>query len=646
MNSSPVISIVIVNYNVKDFLFNCINSIKRSHFPFPYELIVVDNNSFDGSVEFIKEKFPDVVLLPLEKNYGFGYANNVGFRYAKGKYVLILNPDTILQEDTLMVMYEYMENNPKVGIAGCKVLNPDGSLQLACRRGFPTPWTAFSKLFGLQALFPKSKIFGKYNQTYRDPNQTYFIDAISGSFMFVRKEVLEQTRGFDPDFFMFGEDLDLCYRAKELGWEVAYVHSTSIIHYKGESTKRSPIDEISHFYQAMEIFSKKHFAKSKFFLAFLQTGILLRKFLTKFWKHKVEIFFIVFDLFAINFSLLLASKIRFGDFLSFPDYAYPTVFIVISSITFLSMIATGEYFEKIHSPWRSAFALFISFFVLSSLTYFFKEYAFSRGVLLLTIGFTLVAVTTSRIIYSILIKTKGEKSPRRIAFIGFNEKTKNLISRFEESDTLNAQIVGIITTHNPNSKSAIEFPILGSIEQLNNIISKNQINEVIITDSSLNNADYLKKIQKIDSTNVRFHFAQEYEDLVASRILQEISGISPTIPNYNINKFRFRLIKRLIDIVFALFFLTFGFPIRLIYFSKDKKGIFNFLNVLIGKMTLVGVDKFDVARQKKPLISLADAYRDIHLSPITIEKLNQYYQQNYSPLLDLEVMFKYFGRRK
>ncbi len=259
----------------------------------------------------------------MNKNTGFGFANNIGFENAKGKYILLLNPDTVLQEDTLQTMYEFMESNPEVGIAGCKVLNPDGTLQLACRRGIPTPWVAFTKLFGLQTLFPKSKLFGRYNLTFLPEDEFAYVDAISGSFMFLRREVFVQLRGFDSDFFMYGEDLDLCIRAKKIGWKVAYVPFTSIIHYKGQSAKRGEFDSTFHFFKSMEIFTRKHFGKSKIFLFLIKTGIIFRQLLAKVSSYKTEILFVVLDLLFANFSLLLASWIRFGKMFSFPDYVIP-----------------------------------------------------------------------------------------------------------------------------------------------------------------------------------------------------------------------------------------------------------------------------------------------------------------------------------
>ncbi|MCJ7552663.1 MAG: glycosyltransferase family 2 protein, partial [Ignavibacteriaceae bacterium] len=256
------LSIIIVNYNVKVFLQNLLDSIQKASSGIQTEVIIVDNASDDGSIEFLREKYPQIKLIVNKTNLGFGKANNIGLKEAKGKFILFLNPDTIVAEDTFSKMIEFFNQTPDAGLAGCKILNPDGTLQLSCRRSFPGPWTSFTKVTGLSTLFPKSKIFARYNLTYLDENQTYEVDAISGSFMMIRKEVYDKVGGFDEQFFMYGEDLDLCYRIQKAGHKVYYVHSTQIIHYKGESTKRSNIDETKVFYKAMHLFVKKHLSTS------------------------------------------------------------------------------------------------------------------------------------------------------------------------------------------------------------------------------------------------------------------------------------------------------------------------------------------------------------------------------------------------
>ena len=252
------LSIVIVNYNVKEFLQNLLHSIEKASSNISKEIIIIDNASDDGSVEVIKDKFPSTKLIENKINVGFGKANNQGLEIARGEHILFINPDCIVSEDTFDKLITFFESNPNCGLAGCKILNSDGSLQLACRRSFPGPWTSFTKVTGLSGLFPNSKIFARYNLTYRDENKTYEVDAVSGSFMMMRRDVYKKTGGFDEQFFMYGEDLDLCYRVQKAGYKVFYVHNTQVIHYKGESTKRSNLDDTKLFYDAMHLFVKKH----------------------------------------------------------------------------------------------------------------------------------------------------------------------------------------------------------------------------------------------------------------------------------------------------------------------------------------------------------------------------------------------------
>src|SRR5208283_3322834 len=248
------VSIIIVNYNVRDFLNNALVSVFRALEGMEGEVFVVDNASDDGSSDVVRQSFPNVRLIANKANVGFAKANNQALALSSGKYLMLLNPDTIVQEDTIRTLINFFEANGDVGMAGCKILNPDGSLELACRRSFPTPWVAFTKIMGLSALFPRLRLFGKYNLSYLDPDQTYTVDALSGSFMFVRRSVYDQIGGLDEQFFMYGEDLDWCYRAQVAGWNITYVHTTQIIHYKGESTRRSGMNEVKLFYEAMRVF--------------------------------------------------------------------------------------------------------------------------------------------------------------------------------------------------------------------------------------------------------------------------------------------------------------------------------------------------------------------------------------------------------
>jgi O-antigen biosynthesis protein len=202
------VSVIIVNYNVKDLLEQCINSILAASKNLNAEIIVVDNNSFDGSTELLKSKFSSnssIKIIESPVNLGFAKANNLGAEEAKGEYLLILNPDTILQEDTLEKTLQFHKTNPGMGALTCKLILPSGKLDLACRRSFPTPSVAVYRILGLSKLFKKSKVFGKYNLTYLNEDETYEVDSIVGAFMLIKKSVYASLNGFDEDYFMYGE---------------------------------------------------------------------------------------------------------------------------------------------------------------------------------------------------------------------------------------------------------------------------------------------------------------------------------------------------------------------------------------------------------------------------------------------------------
>ena len=303
----------------------------------------------------------------------------------------------------------------------------------------------------------------------------------------------------------------------------------------------------------MAIFAKKHFSHSSFFLMFLRLGIFFRTIVAYANRQKKELFKIIFDLSAINVCMLVASKIRFGAFLPFDDYAYPTVFIAITVVLFGSMLAVGEYFEKNTSIKKTFFALMISFFILSSLTYYFKDFAFSRGILLMTVGLAVVTSTLMRSIFMIYDKASGKDADKRIAFVGINDKTMNMIKALQGVDTRNANLVGLISV-STNSENNTGLPVLGNIDYFSKIIEENKIHEVIITDTKIAGNELIRLISSSAGQNIRFHVAQEYEEVLAARIINEVSGLEPTVPEFNITKLRSRILKRLTDLAVSFFF--------------------------------------------------------------------------------------------
>ena len=258
--TAPKLSIVIVNYNTRDLLRACLLSIEKSEAAPEMELFVVDNASTDGSALMVSSEFPRVQLIQSGLNGGYARANNVALRRCRGEYLLLLNPDTELSHPVLKDIVSFMDAHSEAGVAGPKLVRPDGSLDLACRRSFPSPEVSFYRMLGLSKLFPRSRRFGRYNLTYLDPDQPAEVDSVVGAFMMVRAEAARQVGLLDEAFFMYGEDLDWAYRIKAKGWKVLYNPEVVVLHHKGASSRKRAQRTIVEFYRAMHIFYKKHYA--------------------------------------------------------------------------------------------------------------------------------------------------------------------------------------------------------------------------------------------------------------------------------------------------------------------------------------------------------------------------------------------------
>lgn len=253
------LSIVIVNYNTKDLLRDCLASVLESRGLRSFEVTVVDNASSDGSADMVREEFAQVRLIASPVNGGYSYANNLGLQAVQARHYLLLNPDTIVPPSALAEMVAYMDSKPDAGAAGPRLVLADGSLDLACRRSFPTPAVSFYRFSGLSRLFPKSRRFGRYNMTFLDPDEEAEVDSVVGAFMLVRGEALEQVGLLDEDFFMYGEDLDWAYRMKQVGWKVYYNPAVTVLHYKRASSRHSKRAQFE-FVRAMYVFYRKHYA--------------------------------------------------------------------------------------------------------------------------------------------------------------------------------------------------------------------------------------------------------------------------------------------------------------------------------------------------------------------------------------------------
>lgn len=650
------LSIIIVNYNVKEFLQNLLHSLHKAISNLSYEIIVVDNASDDGSVEFIREKFPQIKLITNQTNFGFSKANNIALEVSSGKFILLINPDTLVREDTITKMIEFLTNHPDAGLVGCKILNPDGSLQLACRRSFPGPWTSFCKVAGLSTLFPQSKLFAKYNLTYLDENSTHEVDAISGSFMMMKREVYERVGGFDEQFFMYGEDLDLCYRIQKNGYKVYYYPGTQIIHYKGESTKRSSLDETKYFYNAMHLFVKKHFSTFYLVEIILQSAIGFRKFFAFLGRKKLALLAVFLDIVFFNLSLIVAEKfyLRFTNWQGFPEFSYPLILIVPVTVHILIGILIGVYQKNSLSVLRNTGAIFISFFIISSLTFFFKQFAYSRAVLLITYILLLISLSAWRIFLKLFFKVGLEIPPssKRTLIVGTNKSAVIIADKLQKKFIDDHIIQGLIGySHKEVGQTVAGYDVVGSLDNINKLIVERKINEVIFSADELSYNQMMAIVSNNTSTGVDFKLIGSSLDFLVGKTSVSVLDDIPLIDiKLNISSPVSRLLKSLMDHVIASFALIFIYPLIYFIWKLDKretdfrKFILGIPSIFSRRVSLVGPknhsDESKLYLGKKGLTGLWYLEND---STVSSEKLDLIYARNQNIWFDLEILGKTFN---
>jgi len=648
------LSIITVNYNVKEFLQNLIHSIHKAAGSLSYEIIIVDNASSDGSVDFISDKFPEVKLISNNENLGFGKANNQGLKIAEGKFILLINPDAIVSEDTFTKMISFFETHPSVGLAGCKILNPDGTLQLACRRSFPGPWTSFCKVTGLSSLFPNSGLFARYNLTYKDENESYEVDAISGSFMMMRKEVYENTGGFDEDYFMYGEDLDLCYRIQQAGYQVYYVHETQIIHYKGESTRRSSLDETKFFYDAMHLFVKKHLSSSLLVQFILRTAIGIRKILSFLGKRKLIFLAIILDFIFFNLSLIISESIyqSIRTWRGFPQFSFPIVFTIPALSYILVASVYGVYRRESLSILKTLAASFTSFFIVSSLTFFFKDFAYSRAIVIITYVLLFVMLVLWRVILKLGFKIGIKRDlylRRRTLIVGINEAAVKIADTLKLKQTDYHTIAGLISrTPKDIGKKLGEWEVVGSIENIIKVIREKEIDEVIFSPQELSYSQMMSVVSDSQNENTEFKIIGNNLDFLIGKASVSVLDELPLIGiKYNITNPVMKFFKALFDYLLAMFvlFLVYPFIYLTAKLSSRNSDFSQFIlkvpSVLSGRMSFVG--------PKNP-----SGYKDLYLGKKGLtglwyienvekkdeEKLDILYAKNQNIWFDLEILAK------
>jgi GT2 family glycosyltransferase len=485
----PGISIVIVSYNVREYLDACLQSVYHATKAFAgkVEIIVFDNDSRDGTLTLLKPRYPEVLWLKSDRNLGFGTGCNRGAAMATQSLLLFLNPDTLVSDNIFQVMGEFLRTEPQVGVAGCKIVNRDGSLQLACKRSFPSPQVAAFKFMGLSSLFPKSRVFGRYNLTFLDENKTHEVDAVSGSFMCMKTELFRSINGFDEDYFMYGEDLDLCFRIKLLGKRNFYHPLTTAIHFKGESAKSKPFRSFLYFYEAMVIFSKKHFELRALPLSFFYLGVfslaLVNFGYSRFQKWQRWLT----DLFLVNAILALMTY----GYMAYLGMASPYTTMsqlylfwhtLVSISVLVPMAYIGEYGRQVQNL-RTVFStLCISFLGFFSFSFFIQEEAYSRVAFAFAAFFSIVSLTGWRFLSiqggRLLSRVMG--STKRVAILGSNDRARKLAQLIQQDRIEGYEFVGFIGMGSGQTSQDIMQNMIGDLQTLASIVKKVELQGVVI----------------------------------------------------------------------------------------------------------------------------------------------------------------------
>jgi GT2 family glycosyltransferase len=638
------LSVIIVNYNVRYFLEQCLHSVFRANETLNAEVFVVDNQSVDGSCAMVRDKFPDVKLIENDRNLGFSTANNQAIRLAKGKYILLLNPDTVVQEDTFVKVLKFMDEHPDAGGLGVKMIDGRGNYLPESKRGLPTPWVAFCKMTGLAALFPHSQQFGRYYLGYLSNIEVNPIDVLAGAFMLLRSETLEKTGLLDETFFMYGEDIDLSFRISLACYKNYFYPETTIIHYKGESTKKGSLNYVLVFYQAMIIFAQKHFsgAYARNLVIIIRIAVYLRALLAIFHRTSAAIAFPLTDaVFAISGFMILKPlwekfQLQGGhypaDILLFALPVYLLIWLI--SISF-----SGGYEQPVRLGRIARGLLAGTVVILAGYSLLPESFRFSRGLILLSFSWNLIILSLWRIVAAFLrvpgVQLHSDKALNLI-IVGRSEEARRVESLLKQTD-IHFQLAGLV---HPETEQRSEF--LGNIRQLKEIVSVNAVDEIVFCSADIPARDIIATMHLLSDTRVSFKIAgPESLSVIGSNSI-DTAGDLYSISNNSIGKNLNRRKKRLFDLglsfVFALIlpFVRPFFPSFSVVYRSLKE-------VIAGKKTWVGYEGTSgvilLPTIRKGVFSLARA-RSIQLSNETTEKFNLLYSKDYSILSDLKIVFR------
>ena len=636
------LSVIIVNYNVEYFLEQCLNSVITASEKLNVEVFVVDNNSIDGSLKMLKKKFPSVLLIENKKNYGFSKANNQAIEKAQGRNILLLNPDTVVEESTFKKVVDFMDENPDAGGLGVRMVDGKGNFLPESKRGLPTPKVAFFKIFGLSRLFPKSKLFGSYHLGYLNEHEVNKVDVLSGAFLLFKKEVSEKIGMLDEAFFMYGEDIDFSYRITQGGYHNYYYPETSIIHYKGESTKKSSINYVFIFYKAMVIFAQKHFSKNnaKIFSFAIHLAIYFRAFLAILNRFVKFSFPILVDYAIILFGLVALTNHWKKIDIHFPDFVYNISIPVYTSIWIFSSLFFGVYDRESRVTSIIKSSIFGTLIILIFYALLPKEFQFSRAFILIGSAWVISSHILKRGLYNLFAFDSLRYNSAKI---------KNFIIIGDEEEA--ERVSELLDKTYPNKGETVTLSLLGNINNqisslLHGKMPKNgKYNEIIFCAKSIHPSQIISCMTSIGKRNIDFKIAQPQTSFIIGSNSIDSKGDFYSMKLNSINRPGNLRSKRLFDILLSLIFIIFS-PILMWLYTSKMRYLKNVLSVMLGQKSFVG---YHFSNIEEAEVQLLPNLKKGVLTPLSgienvnkemIDQVNILYAKEYSVLNDLAILLK------
>jgi len=642
------LSIIIVNYNVKYFLEQALLSVRRASRGLEVEVWVVDNNSVDDSVQMVREKFPEAKLIANKHNPGFSIANNQAIRQSAGEYVLLLNPDTVVEEDTFEKCLAFMDAHPEAGGLGVRMIDGSGKFLPESKRGFPSPWVAFCKTVGLSRLFPQSRLFNHYHLGYLGEHELHEVEVLAGAFMLLRRAVLDEIGLLDEAFFMYGEDIDLSYRIIQAGYKNYYFPEATIIHYKGESTRKGSLNYVKAFYTAMIIFARKHFRgdKARLFVLMLQAAIYFRAFVTVVSGFLKKAYLPALDG-AVIFGGLVFLK-NFWAVYHFRDPGYyDDSFLYFNAPLYISIWLATVYFSGGYDQQFSIGRLvrgLLAGTVLLAAVYGFLDLEYRSSRALIVLGALWAALSTVALRFLLHFLRFGNFD------LGRNKIKKLVIAGSQEESERVQRLLHLAQVHKNFIGTVAPWPeadtrtYISSLPQLDEVVQIYKIEEVIFCSRDVSAQDIMSWMARLGPAIDYKIVPQESLSIIGSSSKNTAGELYTIDIQYGIAQHRSRRNKRLVDLLLAILLLL-SSPLLVWLMERPAGFLRNSLKVLAGGRSWVGYASTGQETDNLPairsgILSPLDALNIENLDSPTVQRLNFLYAKDYHITKDLDIIWR------